>query len=169
MFATFAGVALAIILGNQHSFWWADFLPLGVLQGLVLHRYWDKTGSWFVATAAGLICGGFLSTRFLLLDLYIGSTQSLAELDSIFIWSTLGTVLGLSQWLVLRRHVSGAYWWIVVNMITGLVGSYLSVDGVIGLLVTGIFLGIATGLVLVQFLSGMGALRAVSTYDKDSP
>jgi hypothetical protein len=157
--ATFAGVALAIILGNnQHAFWWATPLPLGILQGLVLRRYWDKTEDWFIATMAGLICGVFLASRFLLLDLYIGSMEFPAEVDPIFIWSTIGTVLGLSQWLVLRSHVSNAYWWIVVNMIVGLVGGYLSVGGVIGLFVMGILLGIVTGFVLVQFLSGMDTL-----------
>jgi hypothetical protein len=154
-FATFTGVAFTMILGRLHALWWAAPLPLGVLQSLVLRRLWNETGNWLLATAAGLVCGAFLSARFLLLDLYVSPGILIMELDPIFIWSTFGTVLGLSQWFVLRHHAAHAYWWIVVNMIAGLVGSYLSTGGVIGLLVTSILMGAATGIVLIQLSSNM--------------
>lgn len=149
-FATFTGVALTMILGTLHALWWAAPFPLGVLQSLVLRRLWKETGNWLLATTAGLVCGAFLSARFLLLDLYVSPGILILELDPIFIWSTLGTMLGLSQWFVLRHHAAHAYRWIVVNMIAGLVGSYLSMAGVIGLLVTSVLLGTATGVVLIQ-------------------
>jgi hypothetical protein len=154
-FATFTGAVFTMILGTMHALWWAAPFPLGVLQSLVLRRLWNETGNWLLATTAGLVCGAFLSARFLLLDLYVSPGVLILELDPIFIWSTLGTALGLSQWFVLRHHAAHAYWWIVVNMIAGLVGSYLSTGGVIGLLVTSLLIGAATGIVLIQLSSDM--------------
>jgi hypothetical protein len=165
--ATFTGVALTMILRTLPALWWAAPFPLGVLQSLVLRRLWNETGNWLLATTAGLVCGAFLSARFLLLDLYVGPGILIVELDPIFIWSTLGTVLGLSQWFVLRHHVAHAYWWIAVNMMAGLVGGYLSTGGVIGLLLTSVLLGAATGIVLIQLSSNMD-VPLTSENKKDS-
>jgi hypothetical protein len=165
--ATFTGVALTMILRTLPALWWAAPFPLGVLQSLVLRRLWNETGNWLLATTAGLVCGAFLSARFLLLDLYVGPGILIVELDPIFIWSTLGTVLGLSQWFVLRHHAAHAYWWIAVNMMAGLVGGYLSTGGVIGLLLTSVLLGAATGIVLIQLSSNMD-VPLTSENKKDS-
>lgn len=149
--ATCAGWVVAILP------WIPEFLRLlillflmGLLQGLVLRRFWRDTLRWTLTTAAGLLCGGYLSMRYVLLDLYLGSGVKVVELDGLFYYSTLGAVFGLFQWFVLRRHVQDAYWWIWVNMLAWTVGGILFMgDSIKFVLVMGV-VGVATGITLLR-------------------
>jgi hypothetical protein len=148
--ATCAGWVVTILPGIP------DFLRglsalflMGLLQGLVLRRFWRDKLRWTLATAAGLALGAFLSARFLLIDLYLGSRVEAGELDNLFLYSTLGAVLGLFQWFVLKRHVQNAYWWILVNMLAWTVGRLLFVSDSMGFVVISSVVGVATGTMLL--------------------
>jgi hypothetical protein len=148
--ATCAGWVVVILPGIP------DFLRIlsvlflmGLLQGLVLQRFWHDTLRWTLATAAGLLCGGYLSIRFLLLDLYLGMSPEAGQLDNLFYYSTLGVVIGLFQWFVLKRHVQNAYWWILVNMLAWTVGRLLFVSDSMGFVVISSVVGVATGTMLL--------------------
>lgn len=151
--ATSAGFAAVVLPGIP------DFLRIlialflmGSLQGLVLRRFWRDTLRWTLATAAGLFCGFYLSARSVLLDLYLGMSPEAGELDNLFVYSTLGAVFGLFQWLVLRRHVQNAYWWILANMLSWTAGGVMFRDDAMGFVVIGGIVGVVTGTFLLWLI-----------------
>lgn len=139
--------------------WIPDFLLglsalflMGLLQGLVLRRFRRDTFRWMLATAGGVLCGSYLSRRFILLDLYLGMRPEAGQLDNLFVYSTLGAILGLFQWFVLRRHVQNAYWWILVNMLAWTVGGLMFRGDAMGFVVIGGVVGVATGTMLLWLI-----------------
>jgi hypothetical protein len=77
--------------------------------------------------------------------------------------AVIGLILGSAQWLVLRRQVRSAGWWIVVNWLgwmtsLGVAAGIVDLVGVLGsLLVVGVVSGAATGRLLAQFISSDAA------------
>ena len=65
-----------------------------------------------------------------------------------------GTVLGLLQWLVLRRQVARAGWWVLASTVGWVVGGFVSgiTDAAAGWAVLGAVYGAITGIVLVWLL-----------------
>ncbi|MFZ2098615.1 MAG: hypothetical protein WAV05_18440 [Anaerolineales bacterium] len=120
-------------------------LTSGYLQYLLLRRHLPRMGWWIAATTSGLLLGA-IGERLLLPTMY-------STLDSMWL-GILGTVvifgpMGLVQWLVLRRRVSHAIWWIPASIL----GWYVVAWGLYSLSVIpgiGIWLvpGIATSIVL---------------------
>jgi len=86
---------------------------LGFAQWLVLRRYIENMAAqgWVLATAVG----GFLELAI------IGLAGLLPRLGMITLCSTVivagGTVLGFVQWIVLRRYIQKAGWWVLANAI----------------------------------------------------
>ena len=78
---------------------------VGLMQWLVLRRYASGTG-WWILTYVPAICG------------LLTSAVALADLDEVWIVAGLvacgGAVTGTFQWLILRKKVSKAGWWILV-------------------------------------------------------
>jgi hypothetical protein len=120
-------------------------LTTGYLQYLLLRRHLPRMGWWIAATTSGLLLGD------------LGDRLLLRTMDSTpySMWlGIMGTVvifgpMGLVQWLVLRRRVSHAIWWIPANIL----GWYVVVWGTNSLSVIpgiGVWLvpGIATSIVL---------------------
>ena len=50
-----------------------------------------------------------------------------------FVGGLAGLGLGLAQWLVLRRHMSGVQWWLLANAGAGAVGLTIAISIVISL------------------------------------
>ena len=44
----------------------------------------------------------------------------------------MGAVLGLAQWVVIRRHVTNAYWWILASTFGMFFGASLAPDRLVG-------------------------------------
>ena len=65
-----------------------------------------------------------------------------------------GTVLGVLQWLVLRRQVARAGWWVLASTVGWVVGGLVSgiTDAAVGWAVLGAVYGAITGAVLVWLL-----------------
>lgn len=155
--ATFApGVIFSV---TAPAAWLLYPLLIGLLQWLVLRRHFRGAGLWMAATAAGLVCSSYLAGRYVLEDLYVGQR---GELDPILSHSAFGAVLGVAQWLVLRRASGRAFWWVLVNMLgwpmawaaSRIVDLVLNIDVAnwIDLAVRGTVAGAVTGLVLVWLL-----------------
>jgi len=81
-------------------------LVLGAAQWLVLRQTIPLSGWWIVATSIGLAIG---------LALSVAWTGTSIELRPLIVRAVLtGGMIGVAQWLLLRRHVAMAGLWIVV-------------------------------------------------------
>ena len=147
----------------------------GILQWLVLRQRIPRAGWWILATIVGNSLA-FLAIGFVGLGLSGGGGGTAGGI--IFV-STLvigGAFIGILQWLVLRRYVFRASWWIlastlsftlsfyieliIAQVIGGPIGGVLTLSGVLTLIVVGIMTagaagltaGIITGIALVLLL-----------------
>jgi hypothetical protein len=94
-------------------------LIFGADQALVLRRY-VSPWLWMLATSFGwLISDGVKEAWINYIQTIAASLNRSLSFEEIFILSVLSTLayilsgiwLGLFQWLVLRRYVTGAWWW----------------------------------------------------------
>jgi hypothetical protein len=124
------------------------------------NQHWNVTIPWVLATIAGVVIG-ILSILTFVSSLALTGTSTV--LVGIIGGVALGGGVGIAQWLVLRRYVRSAIWWIVVSWLgwmTSLsVGAgIVDLVGVLGsLLVVGVVSGVATGWLLAQLVSGHAA------------
>lgn len=75
---------------------------LGSAEAWPLVKYISHPPHWILATALGVAIG--FGVKYLIPDSFLGDL-------------TIGVAMGMCQWLVLRREVSEAGWWIPANMI----------------------------------------------------
>jgi hypothetical protein len=99
------------------------FVPIaslltGALQYGLLSHYLARMGWWVFATVAGWFLGVFL----IALPVWLGWTDGpLNNLDLIFF--VMGSAIGIIQWLLLRRRLALAGWWIAASALGwGLLG-----------------------------------------------
>ena len=101
-----------ILAANGYVFFIVAAVIMGLLQWLILRRYIRGARWWVLATAIGWQAGfaavGNISLPIVLaLDLDVFGIPS-----SILNGLQMGAIVGLVQWLVLRRQVARAWWWI---------------------------------------------------------
>ena len=91
-------------------------LLFGVLQYLLLRRYFPRMGWWIAAMVLGWVLP--------LILLFLSSAGLFPALGVDPVWSgALGFVLlfgapiGLCQWFVLRRRIHRAAWWILASIL----------------------------------------------------
>ena len=107
------------------------FVPIvgfvtGFLQFGLLRRYLPHMGWWVLATTGGWLLGLFLILIPGWLNIW---TYESFDLDLAFI--VMGLSIGVGQWLLLRRHLPRAGWWVGANVVGwGLLG--LITDGSMG-------------------------------------
>lgn len=98
-------------------------LVLAAAQWVMLRKYLNDARHWFLATAAGIFVSGMIFGGLI-------SIVSARNWTSIWTWVILmapvGLVLGLAQWLVLRRGVPSAFW---VFIIDGLAAGSILLSG----------------------------------------
>jgi hypothetical protein len=121
---------------------------------------------WFVwlqwAFASGL--GGAVGFALADVVLQTFSEALYKAMAEIVIFGLLGAAMGTLQWLVLRRHLSQAGWWVGASAVGGTLvgiwgaayGSKVKVDLVIGYGLVGIILGALQWLVLRRRISRSG-------------
>lgn len=115
--------AAILIAGALFGLFWGSGLGTG--QWLVLQNRLGGTKWWVPVTAIAPALG--MAAMFSLLvdeglaDPWIG----------LLIGGTFGIALGIGQWLILRRQLPGAGWWIVINALglTVALTVSLSLDG----------------------------------------
>ncbi len=133
--ATAFGWIVAVILFSGIPTIAAGF-TLGLLQWLVLQYRIRQAWRWILASAIGWAVGGSISYLLVLTDQGI--------LAGLFI----GGATGIAQWLILRREVLWAGWWIPISMIAWITGIAL----IPGLFSTGAIAGAISGLALIILL-----------------
>ncbi len=90
------------------------FIPIvglltGVLQYGLLRRYLLQMGWWVAVTFGGWLLGVFL----ILIPGWLHWTNSSPNINLAFI--VMGLSIGVGQWLLLRRRLPWAGWWIAAN------------------------------------------------------
>jgi len=89
-------------------------LTLSLVQWYLLRNFLPRARLWFLATGAGVLLGGLVTGLVLL-----GSSAQ--NWDPLLIMAALllpvGLVLGLAQWLYLRRFLPNAFWIIFVDVL----------------------------------------------------
>jgi hypothetical protein len=88
-------------------------IAVGFTQWILLRRRLDYSQWWILLTAIGWAVGIFSPVAFI--DTYNFLTRLVSEIYQ-------GVVLGTMQWLVLRRSVSQAAWWILIVSIAEALG-----------------------------------------------
>jgi len=119
----------------------AAVIVLGVLQWMVLRRNVPQAAWWMLANIAAVAAA-------------LVFAMVVVAADMGLVVAAGGTVLGVLQWLVLRRQVSQAGWWVLASTVGWVGGGFVSgiSDTPIGLVVLGIAYGAITATALVWLL-----------------
>ena len=111
-------------------------IALGILQWLVLQHRMRKSWQWIIATTLGWLLGSTISL--------VAIPDGMEFLAGVVIGISTGT----AQWLVLRREVYLAGWWIVINIVAWTTGlAFLS-----GILLTGVTAAVITSIAIALLL-----------------
>lgn len=157
LIAGFAG-ALVLVSLNVPLTLLVEGAGIGLGQWLLLRRYARGAGWWIAASALGMQAGAVIG--------YVISPSSLGPITLALAGSGAG--LGVGQWLLLRRYVRRAAWWIPISC-TGILapvlvgvafGSSVIPGPVRTMLLSPLYGGI-TGLALI-WLAGQRQRRAAA-------
>ena len=95
----------------------------GYFQWVVLNERISGAGLWGLASALGF---GLAMGTIMPAD----SGENNAMAGVMILGSVFGLVSGILQWLILRRKVPGARWWLLANLLGSLVGAFASLIAV---------------------------------------
>jgi hypothetical protein len=128
---------------------------VGLMQWFVLMRRVSRAGWWVLASAAGFAVAGVGFQTAVVAFGYSEGAEGLGS--SVVLGLTVvgvlgGAVAGILQWLVLRRQVSRAGWWVLASTVGWGLSMALAGASSLGLLVGGAVLGAVTGGALVWLL-----------------
>ncbi len=149
---------------------------IGTAQWLVLRRQVSQTVWWVLASTVGLAVGNAVALAvFEAVGLTGGSHFSGGAVAFVLFGAVAGASVGIAQWLVLRRHIPGAGWWVLASTVglpvgfavgfavleaVGLTGGSHFSGGAGSLVlfgaVAGASVGIAQWLVLRRYIPGAG-------------
>ena len=85
----------------------------GILQYVLLRLYLPKMGGWILATLAG--CLLVFATMTLLTRIFELSIRTFW--NGALVFAIIGGLIGLSQWVFLRRRIPKAGWWILASFL----------------------------------------------------
>ncbi len=97
---------------------------LGIAQWLVLKRYFLRMhwAGWAIATAISAFLSRFAAPFvYLIIPFRSASNNTLDILRFALVIVSAQLVIGVAQWLVLRRHANHAAWWIPATAASGLI------------------------------------------------
>jgi hypothetical protein len=125
-------------------------LLMGVLQYGLLRRYLPRMGWWVLATPGGWLLGVLLILIFGWLNFWTDETW---DIDLAFI--VLGLSIGVGQWLLLRRRLPRAGWWIGANVMGWVLLGLITGEsfGQFGLLLLGILPACVTAALLALLMN----------------
>ena len=138
---------------------------IGVLQWLVLRRQVPGAGRWVWATIGGFALGGTVGmaatfTVVGLFDLYFSLGEPLSSfLFAAVLFAPIGPVVGIAQWwLVLRRQIEGAGWWVLACTVAlalfgAAFGAFIAIE--IGNVYVGAYVVSAVGGLLAGAITGV--------------
>ncbi len=88
--------------------WFVAATLVGLAQWLVLQQFLRNVGGWAIATLLGATIG-FMGFAAFILSMWVVPLLT-------------GMAVGIGQWQVLRRKLTGAGWWVVANLLGAIVG-----------------------------------------------
>ena len=133
LLATTLGWLLGILIGEI-----GVGVVVGIGQWLVLRQRIHQAGWWVWASTVGWAVGWALIVTGVVISPEARSYRLACG------WSCVGVMLGIAQWLVLRRMVHYAGWWVLANAI----GWAIGLTGILGATVVGAVVGAVTGFAL---------------------
>ena len=113
----------------------------GVLQWLVLRRQVARSGGWALTGIVAVAMVGLV---------VFGVGMINADLGWVLGVALFGTMVGVLQWLVLRRQVPRAGWWVLASTVGWVAG--MPLGGFLGWGALGAVYGAITGGALVWLL-----------------
>jgi hypothetical protein len=131
----------------------------GFLHWLILRRWFPHAGWWVLASGAGSLVGYYVMGWGLgVADTQEGTTFARFAVPASM--AVAGAAVGTLQWLVLRRWVPSAGWWVLVSSLSWVVAEYAylkltrasDVHLLLGAAVSGALSGAITGLTLVGLM-----------------
>jgi hypothetical protein len=164
---TIAAASLGVLAGTV-----IEGLVVGTAQWLVLRRPLKQMRwlVWALATASGACVAwtlGMIPSTLLFNGPDTGTTTP-SEMSDLVIYAlaaamglVLGTILGVPQWLALRRHVPKAGWWVLANALAWMIGMVVVFIGTSFIPAEGISLSIAL-LLLLSVVAAGAAVGAVN-------
>ncbi len=171
--SNFSPMSTVVIL---HLIGALEGMVLGFTQWLVLRRYIKHIGWWVLATGIASLIVWLIGVKFIVALALVSfnstmtATTTLALQQAVFgMGAWVGAVLGIAQWLVLRRHVRKGVGWVFANSLAWGLGLLIAFMGVTGVkpgeftietavvhiatgAATGAIVGAITGIALVWFL-----------------
>ncbi len=89
-------------------------ISLAIMQWLTLRRHLSQAGWWVLAT----LVGWFLGVAFVMtgVGVVIGDWLEYGLVGNVITFGIIGLALGITQWLILRRQVLQAGWWILASL-----------------------------------------------------
>jgi hypothetical protein len=125
-------------------------LLTGVLQYGLLRRHLPRMGWWVLATLGGWLLG------VLLIDIPIWMNWAHGPLNLDLAFILMGLAIGAGQWLLVRRRLPRAGWWIGANVVGWGLVSLITVGNALeqyGLLALGFLPACATAAALAYLMS----------------
>ena len=128
---------------------------VGTAQWFVLRRYFDRVGWWILLTFLGWVAYWELINMNLLVK-----AQGIAFIPDLLNLAIFGVILGVLQWLLLRKKIHSAGWWVLANIVGMMLGSLvidtidtvLQGDSPFDFITGSIVLAIITGVCMVWLL-----------------
>ncbi len=91
---------------------------IGTAQSLVLRRQVSQTGWWVLASSVGLAVGFAVALAVLAAVGLAGGSHFSGGAGALVLFGAVaGASVGIAQWLVLRRHIPGAGWWVLASIV----------------------------------------------------
>ena len=107
----------------NYTFFLFAGLATGGLQYAFLRRYLPRMGWWVLATTGGWLLGMLL----FLIPGWLNLTKIFLNFGLMFV--LVGLAVGIAQWLLLRRRLSQAGWWIAANVVGWWLVALITVGG----------------------------------------
>jgi hypothetical protein len=127
-------------------------LPIGFAQWIALRRVAPISILWVLTISAGLLLGLVVSP--ILAGIW-GFLEDESVLSLTAAYTTIGLLVGLAQWLLLRRHFTRSLVWLLSSAVglglgTGLVlaSNLINQSGINSIILVVLVYAIATGLVI---------------------
>lgn len=141
---------------------------IATAQWLILRHYLQQASGWILATGAGWILGMLIQIQFGgSLSAITNTLWSAGGLWEVF-WlngvkqAVSGGVLGIAQWLILRRHLQQTGWWIIASTIAGSLSGFVSATVCAAVCQTLVFLAGGAVATAVTYGAGWAANSAVT-------
>jgi len=143
-------------------------LPLGIAQWLALRRFLPISALWIFTIPISVLF--FILVIRAIPESFWQMIESEASFASFGIYFILGMVIGLPQWLILRRHADHSSIWLLSSVlgvslgVTFVTGSNLiNNSGVLAYMVAVLIYVVATGFTLSTLIPGKNLPQSTIT------